>query len=163
MCLSSVLRPPPPPPAIWSPNPCLPPDPRHSAPTKPRMFTTKPPQAHQDPSHTHIPSPTEIVSNAKYAMGTSMRRIKATRLICRLKFCGCPMPSITGPHRIIRTTGDLKHGTGTWAAPAGPRGGLTTNAQRGAAYQPAEIPQSRRENRRCVCLCSPGLPGQMVA
>ena len=33
---------------------------------------------------------------------------------------------------------------------------LTTNAQRGPAYHPAERPQTRRENHRSVCLVFPG-------
>ena len=60
--------------------------------------------------------------------------------------CGTPP---LGPHTALQplTNPAPAHGSHQRA-----QGGQTTNMQRGPTYHPAEGPQSRRENHRCVCL-----------
>ena len=133
LCLSGVLR------------PYCPPRPYgRLTPASPRTRGTQRPQSSQPnypkqirPRHTRThKAPWKLCQTQTMQWGRACRRIKATQLICRLKFRRYPMQSITSPHRVILTTVDLKNGTGTWAA----HGGATTTGL--DATHPATIFQN---------------------
>ena len=152
-----------PPPAIWSPNPCLP---RTRGTQRPQSLACSQPShpKHIRPRHTRThKAPSKLCQTQSMQWGRACHRTKATRLFCRLKFRGYPMQSITSPHRVIPTTVDLKHGTGTWAAPAGPGGGGGTDHKRakGPGIPPGgKTPKSAGEPPLCLFRVPRGFPAR---
>ena len=123
LCLFGVLPPPPPRHMVDRLTPASPGTRGTQRPQSPACSHRSHPK-HIRTRHTRTHNaPSKLCQAQSMQWGIACRRIKATRLICRLKFRGYPMQSITSPHRVIVTTVDLKHGTGTWAALAGPGGG----------------------------------------